>query len=580
MKRLIPYFRPYLAFFGVSVVLALIINASIIIKPFIIKIVIDDYLVAEIYDINAFRFYGILFFIIVVVGSVVGYIQNYILSLAGQKILYDIRNQLFENVQRMSMSFFDKNSSGRILTRVTHDVESLNELFSGMIINIFRDLVMIIGIIAAMAFLDLRLTAIALSSLPFIALVTVLYHKAARENFMKMKSLIGRINGFLAENITGMRVVQIFNREKEKFEEFQKLDKEYFSSSLREVILNSLCRPIVDVINNLTIAGLIWFTIGGRDGAIVEIGVLFAFITYVRQFFQPISDIAERYTGMQSAFVSADRIFEIIDNTSQRERLDEGRELKDVRGEIEFKNVWFAYDENNWVLKNVSFVIKPNEVVAFVGETGAGKSTIVGLISRFYEIQSGEILIDGTNIKEYKLSDLRKKVAVVLQDVFLFSGTIRSNIGLKNKLSTENKIIDAAEQIGVMEFINSLTNGLNTEVKERGSTFSAGQRQLISFARALAFEPAVLVLDEPTSNIDTMSEKVIQDGIQNLSRGRTCIIVAHRLSTIKNADNIIVLQDGTIVEMGTHEELIEMNGYYANLNNPGLKEKKPYHDKV
>lgn len=571
MKRLLPYFKPYVPMFVVSVILALIINASVIAKPYIVKLVIDDYLVAGVYDLIAFRLFGLLFFAVVLIGAGVGYFQNYILTLAGQKIMFDIRNQLFEHVQRMNMSYFDKNSSGRILTRITHDVESLNELFSGMLVNIFRDAVMIVGIVAAMAVLNLRLTIIALSSLPLIALVTILYHKAARENFLNMKSLIGRINGFLAENITGMRVVQIFHREKEKFEEFLKLDKSYFASSLREVILNSLCRPIVDVINNLTIAALIWFSIGGINRIGVEIGVLFAFITYVRQFFQPISDIAERYTGMQSAFVSADRVFQIIDNTGQREQLHSGKPLKKIRGEIEFKDVWFAYEKDNWVLKGVNFRILPGEVVAFVGETGAGKSTIVGLISRFYEIQSGEILLDGVNIKEYKLRDLRRQVAVVLQDVFLFSGDIRSNIRLKNDKISDNDIWQAAERIGADIFIEALPNKLDEEVKERGITLSAGQRQLISFARAIAFNPAVLVLDEPTSNIDAESERMIQDGILKLSRGRTCIIVAHRLSTIKNADNIIVIHDGQIVEMGRHDSLMQQNGLYAQLNNQTRK---------
>ncbi len=567
MKRLLPYFKPYMPMFIVSIFLALAINASVIAKPYIVKVVIDDYLVAGVSDLAAFRLLGILFFAVVLVGAGLGYIQNYILTHAGQKIMFDIRNQLFEHVQRMNMSYFDKNSSGRILTRITHDIESLNELFSGMLINIFRDTVMIAGIVAAMAMMNLRLTIIALLSLPLIALVTIFYHKAARENFMNMKSLIGRINGFLAENITGMRVVQIFHREKEKFEEFVKLDKSYFASSLREVILNSLCRPIVDVINNLTIAALIWFSIGDMSRGGIEIGVLFAFITYVRQFFQPISDIAERYTGMQSAFVSADRVFQIIDNTGQREQLHIGKTLKETRGEIEFKDVWFAYEKDNWVLKGVSFKISPGEIVAFVGETGAGKSTIVGLISRFYEIQSGEILLDGTNINEYKLSDLRRQVAVVLQDVFLFSGNVKSNIRLKNNGISDLDIRQAAHRIGADIFIDSLPNGFDEEVKERGCTMSAGQRQLISFARAVAFDPAVLVLDEPTSNIDAESERMIQEGILKLSRGRTCIIVAHRLSTIRNADNIIVIHDGQIVEMGRHESLILQNGMYAQLNN-------------
>lgn len=565
MKRLLPYFKPYLKYFMFSILFALAINVSVILKPYIIKIVIDDYLVLGIFDTSSFRFYGILFFAVVALGSIFTYIQTYILTLAGQKIMFDIRNQLFEHVQRMNMSFYDKNSSGRILTRITHDVEALNELFSGMLVNIFRDSIMIIGIIAVMFAMDVFLTLIAMISLPVIIVVTILYHKAARANFLNMKSLIGKINGFLAENIAGMRIVQVFNREKEKFEEFNKLDNQYFKSSLREVILNSLCRPIIDVINNLTIAALIWFSVGGIESGVAELGVLFAFITYVRQFFQPISDIAERYTGMQSAFVSGDRVFQILDNKEQNEDLGDGIGAENIEGKIEFKNVWFAYDKENWVLKGVSFTILPGEVVAFVGETGAGKSTIIGLISRFYEIQSGEILLDGISIRNYNLKELRKQVAVVLQDVFLFSGNIKSNIRLKNSGISDLDIKYAAQAIGADRFIESLPSGYDEEVKERGCTFSAGQRQLISFARALAFNPKVLVLDEPTSNIDAESEQMIQEGIQKLSSGKTCIIVAHRLSTIKNSDKIIVIRDGLIIEMGSHEILLAKNGIYSSM---------------
>ncbi len=563
--RLMGYYRPYLPLLFLSMVLVLVINAAVLIKPYIIKNLIDSYITKGINDRAVLWTMGVIYFVIVVIGAVFTYAQSYLLTYIGQKIMFNIRNSLFTHIQNMSMTFFDKNSTGRILTRVTNDVEALNDLFSGVLVNLFRDFVMVIGIVSTMAFMDFRLMLVSISCIPLIVLATVIYRIAARKNFIRMKSMIARINGFLAENISGMKLVQIFHREKEKYRELEELDREYFKFSFREIILNSFSRPLVDIINNLTIAVLIYFCTERVIGNTLEIGLLYAFITYIKQFFDPISTISEQYTTIQSAVVSSGRIFEILDTVDVQEDIHGGRPLQQVRGEIEFRNVWFAYNDEEWILKDLSFKIEAGETAAFVGATGSGKPTIISLLTRFYDIQKGEILLDGVNIKEFNLLDLRRQVSVVLQDVFLFSGDIVSNIRLNNSEITDGEVETASKHVNADGFIEQLPDKYHEKVKERGCTFSAGQRQLISFARAVAFKPSILVLDEATANIDTETELVIQNALSKITRGRTSIIIAHRLSTIRNADKIIVIHKGRLKEMGRHTELMEAEGVYSRL---------------
>jgi len=560
--RLLKYFKPYLLILILNILIALLIDAAAIIKPYIIKYVIDDFLAVGRNEPQAFLKIGLLYFGVVLLGSGFGYTQTYSLTYVGQKIMYDIRYQLFSHIQKMSMKFFDKNSSGRILTRVTNDVEALDEIFSGLLVNFIRDFIMIVGIIITMFSLNTTLALLSLCCIPVITIVTLIYRKAARKNFLRMKALIGKINGFLAENISGMKIVRIFHREKEKFDEFKKLNDDYFSVSITELILHSLLRPIIEIVNTLTMALLIWYCSTKITGGYLEIGVLYAFITYIKQFFAPINEISEKFTSLQSAMISAERVFDVLDNKEFQEDFTVGELVDKIKGEIEFKNVWFAYDNEDWVLKDVSFKIEPGQTAAFVGATGSGKTTIINLMARFYDVQKGEILIDGRNIREYNLRVLRKQIAVVIQDVFLFSGDIKSNIRLRNKNITDQEIKEAAKWVCADKFIESLPNKYNEEVKERGCTFSAGQRQLISFARAVAFKPSIFVLDEATANIDTETESAIQNAMANISEGSTTIIIAHRLSTIKNADKIIVISNGRIEEIGTHEELFEKGGIY------------------
>ena len=472
------------------------------------------------------------------------------------------------------MRFFDTYSSGRLVTRVTNDVEALNEMYSGVVVHLFKDVFMLIGIIVMMLNLNAKLAVISFTVVPFIVIVFFFYKKKAREIFKKIKSTIGRINGFLAENISGMRLVQVFNREKEKFGEFAKLNDEYNRYTITEIILHSLLRPGMEVIAVLGTSIILWYSAGRVLDNTLEIGVLYAFITYIKQFFGPINDLSDKYYAIQSASVSAGRIFEILDNKAGIEDLDCGRQLEKVRGKIEFKNVWFSYDNVEWVLKDVSFKVKPGETVAFVGATGSGKSTIINLLARFYDIQKGEILLDGINIKEYKLADLRRHISVVLQDVFLFSGNIKENIRLYDPGISNEDVARASRYVGADSFISELPDGYEEEVKERGCTLSLGERQLLSFARAVAHNPSVLVLDEATSNIDTATELLIQKSLEEISRNRTTLVIAHRLSTIRNADKIIVIHKGRISGIGTHEELIDKNEIYSELYNSYVNRKE------
>jgi len=564
VKRLLSYFVPYIPHIVLAIVLAFAINATVIIKPRILQRIIDDYLVPEIYDRAAINRLGFLFFGLILLGAALNYSQTLLLSFVGQNIMHRLRTELFNKIQQMNMSFYDHFSSGRLLTRVTNDVEALNELFSGVLVNLFRDAVMIVGLVWVMFTMNTTLAFVAIAVVPVIAVVAVIYRKAARKNFIRMKQAVGRINAFLAENITGMKIVQIFHREKQKFDEYNTIEKDYFESSLREVVLNSLGRPIVEVINNLAIAALIWVCAGDILSGTFEYGVLYTFISYVREFFHPVNEIADKYTSLQSAVISSERIFEIMDITDKTEDLESGESCENLRGEVEFRNVWFAYKDENWVLKDVSFHIKPGETVAFVGATGAGKSSIISLICRFYDIQKGNIFIDGKDIREYRLTELRRKIAVVLQDVFLFTGDIASNIRLNNEELTDDDVYRAIKTACADGFVNTLPEGIKSEVKERGCTFSSGQRQLLSFARAVALNPAILILDEATAHIDTETEEMIQQSLENVISGRTSILIAHRLSTIRKADRIYVIDNGRIVEEGDHETLMSLNGLYRN----------------
>jgi len=565
LGRMLSLYKPHLPAVLASLALAFVVNMAVIAKPWILKEVIDNYIATQRASDPMVFILALCFLGTIVAGSLTSYLQSLIMNRAGFHIMHSLRTRLFNHVLHLGLTFFDRNSSGRILTRITTDVEALNELYAGVLVTMVRDAVLVIGIVIAMFMLDAGLATVAVLCVPVIAFATILYRMAARKNFSKVKAALARINGFLAENISGMKIVQIFNREKEKFQELVGLDREYYGYGLREIVLNSFARPVVDVINNLTIAAVIVLCFNRMEAGILQIGTLYAFITYIRSFFDPISTLAEQYTSLQSAGVSADRIFELLDTNETLEDPQAGNPLGTVQGRIEFRDVWFAYREDEWILKGVSFVIESGSTAAFVGATGSGKSTIIALLARFYDIQRGSILLDGTDIRSFRLADLRRTVSVVIQDVFLFSGTIQSNVRLGDAAIGNDAITHACKLANADGFIQKLPAGYSEVVRERGCTLSSGQRQLLSFARAIAGNPAILVLDEATANIDTHTEAAIQKAIRDLRRNRTVLVVAHRLSTIRDADIIIVLDQGTVLETGTHETLLAHRGRYYDL---------------
>lgn len=562
LKLVIPYKKGIFLAFS-CVILA---NIAALIKPYILKLVIDDFLTKHIIQ-NSFysiKTMGIIYFLVVLIGSVLSISQVLLINKVGQEIMRNLRSKVFRTIQLLPLSYLDKTSSGRLITRATNDVEALSEMYTDVLINLFKDIVLLIGIIYAMVAINLKLALVSFCVVPLMFGVVFVLKTKIKRNFTKMKSLIGKINGFMAENISGMKIVQIFHGEKEKREEFLKLNNEYYKATLFQVWMNSFLKPAADVFQSLAIAILIWYGMGKISDNTLSIGVLYAFTNYIKQFFNPISDMADNYTNIQSALVSADRIFELLDEEESLENLDLGIGADRFQGYIEFKNVWFSYNDKDWILKDISFIITKGQTAAFVGQTGSGKTTIISLLSGFYEVQKGEILIDGININKIKKRDLRKNIAVVLQDVFLFSGTIENNITLNDRID-KSEIEKSLKIVNGKEIMNNFRNGINEFVMERGSTFSAGERQLISFARAIAHNPSIFVLDEATANIDTATELLIQKAIENITKEKTSIIIAHRLSTIRNADTIIVLKNGEIIERGNHELLMERGEYYKEL---------------
>lgn len=573
LKRLLILTLPHMKKVVLASICVLLVNAAQLIKPYILKLVIDDFLIRHVEQnsLYSIKTMGILYFLVVAMGGFFSISQVNLINRVGQEIMRNLRTRVFKTIQLMPLEYLDKTSSGKLITRATNDVEAVSQMYTDILINLFQDIFLIIGIIYTMLIINVQLALISFCVLPLMFIIVFVLKTTIRNNFKKMKSLIGKINGFMTENISGMKLIQIFRGEKDKKKEFLELNNEYYKATLFQVWMNSFFRPASEVFQSLAIAILIWYSMSKISNHTLEIGVLYAFTTYIKQFFIPISNLADSYATIQSAFVSSERIFELLDREKYMEDLDKGISMEHIEGNIEFKNVWFSYNDKDWALKNISFTAKKGQTVAFVGETGAGKTTIISLISGFYRIQKGEILIDGININDIKKRDLRKNIAVVLQDVFLFSGTIEKNIILNNKI--EKDVLEKAiEASYVKEFIKDCPKGIYEPVMERGSTFSAGQRQLLSFARAIAHNPSIFILDEATANIDTNTEMLIQKAIENVAKDRTTLIIAHRLSTIRNADIIIVLKNGKILEIGNHDILMKNGEYYRGMIIEGEKE--------
>jgi ATP-binding cassette, subfamily B, multidrug efflux pump len=525
----------------------------------------EQYLSFRKYDLSGIKQISLWFLATIALGFIFNYIQVYILYFTGQKIIYNMRKELFTHLQKLSLSFFDKNPVGRLVTRVTNDIENLNEMYTAVLVNLFKDVFLLVGIIVVMLKMNYKLALVSFTVMPLIIIAAAIFRLKAREAYRLVRVKLAKINATLSENISGMRIIQIFKKEDFKYREFEDINQEHWGASMKELFVFAVFRPSMDLIYSLALALLIWYGGARVLGGALTFGVLFAFINYIDSFFKPIMDLTEKFNILQSAMASSERVFLLLDEEEGIKNIGEPIKLGKINGEIEFKNVWFAYKDENWVLRDVSFKIKPGETAAFVGATGAGKTSIISLISRLYDIQKGEILIDGKNIKEIDKYELRKQVGTVLQDVFLFTGDIKGNIRLNSPEISEETVREVAKYVNADRFIDKLPQGYHEEVMERGATLSSGQRQLLAFARALAFDPSILVLDEATSNIDTETEILIQDAINKVIRNRTTIVIAHRLSTIQHADNIIVLHKGKVREIGNHQDLLEKKGMYYDL---------------
>lgn len=533
-----------------------------------------DVLGLELSRIGGLNLVGGIYLISLILAFYFYYGQTVLVQSLGQHVMFDLRRQMFGHLQRLDIAFYDRNPVGRLMTRLTTDVDALNELFTSGVVAIFQDLFALFGIIIMMFYLNWKLALVALTVLPLLIGVTLWFKLNARESYRKVRTRIARINAFLQEHITGTATVQLFNRESKVQKEFDTVNEDYRLANVDSIFYYAVFFPAVEIISAVGVGLIIWYGGGQVIQNELTIGALIGFIQFSQRFFQPISDLSEKYNILQSAMASSERIFKLLDTpieiTSQLDATQPAR----VRGHIEFRNVWFAYKPDEWVLRDVSFEVKPGERIAIVGHTGAGKTTITNLLLRFYDVQQGSILLDGLDIRYWDLTALRKAFAIVLQDVFLFSGDIESNIRLGEDGFDGDRVEYAARQVHAHEFIERLPGGYKAEVKERGATLSTGQKQLIAFARALAFDPRVLILDEATANIDTQTELLIRDALDQLLSGRTSVVIAHRLSTIQNADRIIVLHKGRVREMGTHDELLRLRGIYYRLYQLQYKEQE------
>ncbi len=564
IRRLLPFIRPYLPRVLLAVLALLAASILQLLGPKLTQVGIDQYIQNN--DLPGLKII-IFYYMLVLFGLFISrFAQMYLMEWIGQHIMFDLRRAVFGHLQHLPLSFFNRNPVGRLMTRVTTDVEALNEMFTSGLVAFFGDILTLSGIIFILFYMHWQLALVTISVIPLLFIVSLLFKQKVRNAFRQIRTRIARINAFLQENISGMAVVQLFNREKKNFDRFEKLNRDHLDAFIRTIFYFAVFYPTVSFIGAFATALIIFY--GGLKimAGTLTFGGLVAFIQYAFMFFRPISDLSEKYNIMQSAMASSERIFKLLDEKTEMDVIRPRIRIQGrVRGEIEFRNVWFAYNDEDWVLKDISFQIAPGEKIAIVGATGSGKTTLINLLAGFYPVQKGEIRLDGHNIRDYSLFDLRRQMAIVLQDVFLFAGSIAENIRLGNEAIDDERLRRAAADVNALPFIERLPEGFDTPVKERGASLSVGQRQLLAFARALAFDPAILILDEATSNVDTETEILIQQALERLMRNRTSIIIAHRLSTIQNVDRIIVLHKGEIREIGTHAELLSLNGIYHRL---------------
>lgn len=567
IRRMLVYAKPYIGWFALSIVFILAIVGLELYQPIILGSA-TDLIVENIGSpdaANQMIILGLKFLGIVLLSVGLSYAQSMVLAYIGQRVIYNIRMDVFKHLHKLSINFFNNNPIGRLVTRATNDIETLNEMYTSVIVNMLRSISLLVGITVTMLTYNVKLSLLTFTVMPFIVIFTTLFSVLSRKIYREIRAKISALNAFVSEHISGMKVVQIFAVEDKMLGKFMKRSEELRKRLMDHINIFAVYAPTTYLLNIVALSLLLWF--GGRMyfAGEITIGTIVIFQRYIGKFFEPIQEFAEQLNIIQSASASAERIFNLLDEKPEIVDNPNAIELKDLKGEIEFKNVWFAYNEGEWILKDVSFKVMPGQNIAFVGATGAGKTTIQNLITRYFDIQKGEILIDGINIKDIKLDSLRINIGQMLQDVFLFTGDIKSNIRLRNENITDEEIYEASKYVNADSFISKFNKKYNEPVIERGASFSAGQRQLLSFARTLAFKPKILILDEATANIDTETEGLIQDALGKLMQGRTTLIVAHRLSTIQNADKILVMHKGRIMEEGTHQELLSKHGMYYKL---------------
>jgi ATP-binding cassette subfamily B protein len=563
MARMLRYLRPYWKLLAVSFVFLMLQTGTQLLGPYITKIAIDRYIATK--DLAGLDFMALAYLGVVVVGFVVLFIQTYTTQYIGQRAMHDLRMHIFSHLQKQDMAYFDRNAVGRLMTRTINDVETLNELFSTGVVGLLSDVSTVLGIAVIMLWLDWQLALLCLTAFPIILYVSRFYRRRAREVYRESRLILGRLNAGLQENIAGVATIQAFGQEAKMYRRFQEINFQYRDVLLRSIRYNAVFFPVIELFSALSIGLLLWYGGNMIMANAIQAGVLVAFIQYLQRMYQPIRDLAEKYNIMQAAMASSERIFALLDTPETIKNPAQPQRVEGFTGEIEFKDVWLSYRPGEPVLRGISFRVRPGEKVALVGATGSGKTSIISALCRFYDVEGGAILVDGVDVRQWNKQELRRHLGLVLQDVFLFSGDIADNITLGDRRIGDERLREAARRAHIAPFIEKLPKRYHEEVQERGSTLSQGQRQLLSFARALAFDPKVLILDEATSSVDTRTEMLIQEALDELLKNRTALIIAHRLSTIQHADRILVIHKGEIWEQGSHHELRVRGGLYARL---------------